>query len=103
MNCYIDLWTWTYSYYLKKKCPDLRNMDLGFGTWNVISLYRASSLMAVSKELFKYKLHLVGANQARWDSGGTDPAGEYTFFYGKGNDNHELGIGSLCIRESCQQ
>jgi hypothetical protein len=25
--------------------------------------------------------------------GGTEPAGEYTFLYGKGNENHELGIG----------
>jgi hypothetical protein len=24
---------------------------------------------------------------------GTEPAGEYTFFYGKGNENHELGSG----------
>jgi hypothetical protein len=23
----------------------------------------------------------------------TEPAGEYTFFYGKGNENHELGRG----------
>jgi hypothetical protein len=27
----------------------------------------------------------------RWDGGGTEPAGEYTFFYGKGKKNHELG------------
>jgi hypothetical protein len=32
--------------------------------------------------------------------GGTEPAGEYTFFYGKGNENHELGTGFL-VHEIC--
>jgi hypothetical protein len=27
----------------------------------------------------------------RWDDGGTEPGREYKFFYGKRNDNHELG------------
>jgi hypothetical protein len=31
--------------------------------------------------------------QVRWDGGGTERAGEYTFFYGKVNENHELGTG----------
>jgi hypothetical protein len=30
--------------------------------------------------------------------GDTEPAAEYTFFYGKGNENHELGTDFLCIR-----
>jgi hypothetical protein len=55
-------------------------------------LYRAVSLVTVSKELTKYMLDLVGA-QVRWEGGGTEPVGEYTFFYGKGNENHELGRG----------
>jgi hypothetical protein len=32
----------------------------------------------------------VGVQEVRWDTGGTEPAGEYTFFYGKGNEHHEL-------------
>jgi hypothetical protein len=42
-------------------------MDMRFGLWNIRSLYRVGS--------------------------GTEPAGEYTFSYGKGNENHELVTG----------
>jgi hypothetical protein len=50
--------------------------------------------MTVSKELSKY---------VRWEGGGAEPAGKYTFFYGKGNENHELGRVFLYIRESYKQ
>jgi hypothetical protein len=60
-------------------------MDMRFGTWNVRSMYRAGSLRAAEEEISKYKLGLVGVQEVRWDGGGTDPAGGYTFFYGKVN------------------
>jgi hypothetical protein len=66
-------------------------MDVRFGTRNVRSLYRAGSLKTVSRELARYKLDLVGVQEVRWEGGGTEPVGEYTFVYGKGNENHELG------------
>jgi hypothetical protein len=49
----------------------------------------AGSLMTVSRELSKYKLHLVGA-QVRWEGVGTEPVEEYTFFYGKRKENHAV-------------
>ena len=61
-------------------------------TWNVRSLYRAGSLTAAARELARYKLDLVGV-QVRWDKGGTVKAGDYNFFYGKGNEKHQLGTG----------
>jgi hypothetical protein len=60
------------------------------GLRNVRSLYRADSLKTVSLELSKYRLDLVGVQEVRWEGCGTEPAGEYTFFYGKENENHEL-------------
>jgi len=63
------------------------------GTWNVRSLYRAGSLKAAVRELGRYKLYVVGVQEVRLDKGGTIREGDYDFFYGKGNDNHQLGIG----------
>jgi hypothetical protein len=66
-------------------------MDMRFRLWNVRSLYRAGSLMTVSRELARYKLDLVGVQEVRWEGGGIKPMGEYTFLYGKGNENHAVG------------
>jgi hypothetical protein len=66
-------------------------MGMRFGTWNVRSLCRIGSLKTVARELGKYKLGLVGVEEVRWEKGGTEQAEDYTFFYGQGNGDHQLG------------
>jgi hypothetical protein len=47
--------------------------------------------MTVFREPSRYTLDLVGMQEVRWEGRGTAPTGEYTFFSGKENENHELG------------
>jgi hypothetical protein len=68
-------------------------MDMRFGTWNVRILYRIGSLTTAARELGKYKLDLVGAQEVRWEKGGTERPEDYTLFYGQGNGDHQLGTG----------
>jgi hypothetical protein len=49
------------------------------------------------QEVSEYKLDLVGVLEVTWDMGGTKPAEKYTYFCGRGNENHELCIGFLSI------
>jgi hypothetical protein len=50
------------------------------------------------EEISKYKLHLMEVQEVRWDGNGTEPAGEYTYIYRKGNENHDLGTGFLVLK-----
>jgi hypothetical protein len=70
-----------------------------FGGWNVRSLYRARSFKGSARKLARYKLDLVGVLGVRWDKGGTVRAGEYMFFYEKGNENHKF-VTALCTTQS---
>jgi exonuclease III len=70
-----------------------------FGIWNVRSLNRSGSLMTVVRALARYKLDLVGVQEVRWDKGGTVRAGDYTFFYEKGNES-SIGNRFFCTAEN---
>jgi exonuclease III len=51
-----------------------------FGTWNVRSLCRSSSLSTAAIELARYKLVLVCVQEIRWDKEGTVREGDYIVF-----------------------
>jgi hypothetical protein len=55
--------------------------------------------MTAEKEISKYKLDLMEVLEVWWGRGGTEPAGEYTFFYGKGIENHELCRGFFFVHK----
>jgi len=73
--------------------PKQQKRNMRFGTLNVRSPYRARSLTIAARELARCKLDLVGVLEVRWHKGGRVSAGDYNFFYGKGNENNHLGTG----------
>ena len=53
---------------------------------------RLGSLTTEARELSRYKLHLVGVQEVRLDKGDKITAGDYIFFYGKGNEKFDCFV-----------
>jgi hypothetical protein len=74
-----------------------------FVTWNVRSLYRGGSLIAVARKLARYKVDLVCVQEVRWDTDGRVRAGDYNFVMEKEMKIINWEQSSLYITELCQQ
>ena len=57
----------------------------------------------MARELARCKLDSLDVQKVRWDKRGTLRAGHYIFFYGKGNEIHQLGKGLLYTTEQYKQ
>jgi hypothetical protein len=58
-----------------------------------VSVGQVFENVGLSRQLAKYKLHLVGVEEVIWGMGGTEPADGYTFFCGNGYANRKFGKG----------
>jgi hypothetical protein len=67
--------------YLTLKITLLQNVCKGLGLGHILWLNGLSS-----------GIRLSGDKEVREDRVGTKPAGEYTFFYRKGNEKHVLSL-----------
>lgn len=63
------------------------------GTSNVIRLYRTGSLNTVARELVRYRLDVESVQEVGGDKGHSKQVEDYTFVYGEGNENHQIGTG----------
>lgn len=63
-------------------------MDKSFGMWNIRCLKKSGALIIATRDLARYKLDSVCAQECWRNKGDKVRPGDHTFFYGKGKENH---------------
>ena len=69
-----------------------------FGTWNVMSLYRAGYLILLNSEIDKKRMDLI-VQEVNLEGNGTLESENYILFCGEGNANHQLETGFIVHRQ----
>lgn len=77
-----------------------RKSDFLFGTWNVRSLYRSSTLKEVLSEMKKYRIKILAAQETRWKGSGIFDTRTHTILHSDKDDNrHELGVAFIMEKD----
>jgi hypothetical protein len=69
-----------------------------FRTSNILSFFKTDSLNASIKSAIRMWVRFSGSAGGQMGGRWHERAGECTFFYGKGKENHELGTGSFVLK-----
>jgi hypothetical protein len=80
--------------------PKQWKRNMRFCIWNIRTVYRLGSPTTVAGELARYELDLMDIQEIGWDKGATVRAGDYIFFYEKGNENHQLETSFFCTPQN---
>ena len=67
---------------------------MNFGTWNILSWYRAEAAKRAIQQLDKNGMDIVALQEIRWPDSGSITVDKYTILYsGSIDGRHEFGTG----------
>lgn len=69
--------------------------DVSMKSWNVCSLYRPGTLMALIKELERYKIMIMALQKIRWSVKDRILKKDHALYYSKTKARHKFSTGFL--------
>jgi hypothetical protein len=81
---------------MTNQCTQIRTR---IGSWNVRTLFQKGKLAQLSREMYRYKLDILGVSEVRWNGSGQIMTTDGKMFLYSGmlneEDPHVLGAGIL--------